>query len=32
MFYEIDLRMFKNVCKSSTTILQIGFCRKFQPH
>jgi hypothetical protein len=28
----IDLRMFKNVYKSSTKILQIGFCRKFQPH
>jgi hypothetical protein len=32
MFYEIDLRMFKNVYKSSTKILQIGSCGKFQPH
>jgi hypothetical protein len=30
--YEIDLRMFKNVYKSSTKILQIGSCGKFQPH
>jgi hypothetical protein len=26
MFYEIDLRMFKNVYKNSTIILQIGSC------
>ena len=32
MFYEIDLRMFKNVYKSSTKILQIGSCGKLQPH
>jgi hypothetical protein len=32
MFYEIDLRMFKNVYKSSTKILQIGSCGKCQPH
>jgi hypothetical protein len=32
MFYEIDLRMFKDVYKSSTKILQIGSCGKFQPH
>ena len=32
MFYEIDLRMFKNVYKSSTKILQNGSCGKFQPH
>ena len=34
MFYEIDLRMFKKVFKStcSTKILEIGCCGKFQPH
>ena len=32
MFYEIDLRMSKNVYKSSTKILQIGSFGKFQPH
>jgi hypothetical protein len=32
MLYEIDLRMFKNVYKSSTKIFQIGSCGKFQPH
>jgi hypothetical protein len=32
MFYEVDLRMFKNVYKSSTIILQIGSCGKFQTH
>jgi hypothetical protein len=31
MFYEIDLRMFKNVYKSSTKILQIGSCENFNP-
>jgi hypothetical protein len=31
MFYEIDLRMFKNVFYR-TKILQIGSCGKLQPH
>jgi hypothetical protein len=32
MFHEIDLRMLKNVYKSSPKILQIGSFGKFQPH
>jgi hypothetical protein len=31
MFYEIDLRMLKNVYKSSTKILQIVFADNFNP-
>ena len=31
MFYEIDLRMLKNVYKSSTKILQIVLADNFNP-